>query len=54
MDVFGNDPGASALESGDATPSQAADWALHRVGSQPNALAHIYTMRSECRPWRLP
>ena len=49
IDTTGNDPAASALdvEPGDATPSLAANWALHRLSERPHALARIYTMRSE-------
>ena len=49
IDVKGSDTSASVLdvEPGDATPAQAADWALHKLGTQPKALACIYTMRSE-------
>jgi len=35
------------VEPGDATPSQAANWARHRLSTRPNAQAVIYTMRSE-------
>ncbi len=49
IDTTGNDPAASALdvEPGDATPTLAANWALHRLSERPHALARIYTMRSE-------
>ena len=49
IDVRGTDYGASALdtEPGDATPFVAASWAWHRLSAHPNAIAHIYTMRSE-------
>ncbi|MBV9380568.1 MAG: hypothetical protein JO242_07850 [Streptosporangiaceae bacterium] len=49
IDVFGNDTAASALdvEPGDATPTVAASWALHKLGAQPRSVAHIYTMISE-------
>jgi hypothetical protein len=49
IDVRGTDYGASALdtEPGDATPFVAARWAWHRLSAYPNAIAHIYTMRSE-------
>ena len=49
IDVKGSDTAASVLdvEPGDATPTQAADWAMHKLSTQPKALACIYTMRSE-------
>ncbi|HET9894780.1 MAG TPA: hypothetical protein VFQ44_07580 [Streptosporangiaceae bacterium] len=49
IDTNGSDPKASALdvEPGDATPSQAAGWAKSRLSANPNAVARIYTMRSE-------
>jgi hypothetical protein len=49
IDVTGYDHAASVLdvEPGDATPSMAASWAWHRLKDRPNALARIYTMRSE-------
>jgi hypothetical protein len=49
IDAIGADPGASALdvEPGDATPSGAASWAWHRLSANRNAVAVIYTMRSE-------
>ncbi len=49
IDTTGFDPAASALdvEPGDATPSQAADWARNRLTAHPSALARIYTMQSE-------
>jgi hypothetical protein len=49
IDVNGSNPAASVLdvEPGDATPTGAADWALHKLTAQPNAVARIYTMRSE-------
>ncbi|HUZ27195.1 MAG TPA: hypothetical protein VMV07_25880 [Streptosporangiaceae bacterium] len=49
IDTTGTDYAASILdvEPGDATPSGAASWALHRLSARPNALARIYTMRSE-------
>jgi hypothetical protein len=49
IDVRGTDYRASALdvEPGDATPYVAAIWAWHRLSTYPNAIAHIYTMRSE-------
>jgi hypothetical protein len=49
IDTTGYDSHANALdvEPGDATPSMAASWAWHRLHETPNALARIYTMRSE-------
>jgi hypothetical protein len=49
IDVFGTNPGASVLdvEPGDATPSMAASWAFRRLSAQPDAVARLYTMRSE-------
>lgn len=49
IDTRGTDPAASALdvEPGDATPSVAASWALHRLSQYPHATARIYTMISE-------
>ncbi len=49
IDTNGSDPKASALdvEPGDVTPSQAASWAKSRLSANPDALARIYTMRSE-------
>jgi hypothetical protein len=49
IDVTGTDPAASALdtEPSDATPQQAADWALARLRTRPHAIARIYTMLSE-------
>lgn len=49
IDVRGTDPAASAVdtEPGDATPQQAADWALARLRSRPQAIARIYTTISE-------
>ena len=49
IDTNGSDPGAAVLdvEPGDATPQLAATWAQHRLTAQPNALACIYTMRSD-------
>ena len=49
IDITGMDPAASILdvEPGNATPSTAASWAWHRLRAEPNALARIYTMRSE-------
>ncbi|HEY2550643.1 MAG TPA: hypothetical protein VGI64_08700 [Streptosporangiaceae bacterium] len=49
IDTNGSDPHASVLdvEPGDATPSTAASWAFHRLKENPDALARIYTMRSE-------
>jgi hypothetical protein len=49
IDVTGTDPAASALdtEPSDATPQQAADWALARLRTRPHAIARIYTMISE-------
>ena len=49
IDTTGYDSHANALdvEPGDATPSMAASWAWNRLHETPNALARIYTMRSE-------
>jgi hypothetical protein len=49
IDTTGNDPAAAALdvEPGDATPALAANWAFHRLSEHKDALAVIYTMRSE-------
>jgi hypothetical protein len=49
IDTNGSDPHAAALdvEPGDATPSLAAAWTKAKLTAQPDALAHIYTMRSE-------
>lgn len=48
IDTNGTDPNASILdvEPGDATPTQAATWAWHRLHAHPHALARIYTMLS--------
>jgi hypothetical protein len=49
IDVTGYDYEASALdvEPGDATPSQAAAWAYHRLRAHPHSVARLYTMQSE-------
>ncbi len=49
IDVYGTDYQASALdvEPSDATPSEAASWAWHRLSAYPDAIAHIYTSLSE-------
>jgi hypothetical protein len=49
IDVTGYDYAASALdvEPGDATPTLAASWAMHRLQAHPKAIARIYTMLSE-------
>jgi hypothetical protein len=49
IDTTGTDYAASALdvEPGNVGPSQAATWAYHRLSSDPNAIAHIYTYRNE-------
>jgi len=49
IDVTGTDYNATALdtEPSDATPTEAADWAYHRLLKHPHGLAHIYTMISE-------
>jgi hypothetical protein len=49
IDTNGSDPGADVLdvEPGDATPYGAAQWVQHRLSSQPNSVAIVYTMRSE-------
>jgi hypothetical protein len=49
IDVTGTDYNATALdtEPSDATPTEAADWAYHRLLEHPHGLAHIYTMISE-------
>jgi hypothetical protein len=49
IDTTGGDSKANVLdvEPGDATPPMAATWAAHRLQSRPDALARIYTMRSE-------
>jgi hypothetical protein len=49
IDTRGYDYKASALdvEPGDATPSVAANWAWHRLKSDPHAVARLYTMISE-------
>ncbi len=49
IDTTGSDHAASVLdvEPGDATPSMAASWAKQRLTADPQALARIYTMRSE-------
>ncbi|HEY3980565.1 MAG TPA: hypothetical protein VGM79_25030 [Streptosporangiaceae bacterium] len=49
IDTRGYDYKASVLdvEPGDATPSVAASWAWHRLKAHPDAIARLYTMRSE-------
>jgi hypothetical protein len=49
IDTQGHDYKASVLdiEPGDATPSVAATWAWHRLKANPDAIARLYTMRSE-------
>ena len=49
IDTQGSDPAAAALdvEPGDATPSIAATWAMHKLSQSPGAVARIYTMLSE-------
>ncbi len=49
IDTSGADPRAAALdvEPGDATPSQAATWAWHKLHNAAGQVAIIYTMRSE-------
>ncbi len=49
IDVLGTNPAASVLdvEPGDATPSVAASWAFRKLSAQPDAVARLYTMRSE-------
>jgi hypothetical protein len=49
IDTNGSDPGADVLdvEPGDATPYGAAQWVQHRLSSQPNSVAIVYTMRSQ-------
>lgn len=49
IDTTGHNYSASVLdvEPGDATPSQAASWAFHRLQANHHALARIYTMRSQ-------
>jgi hypothetical protein len=49
IDTQGDNPGANALdvEPGDATPTQAADWAKARLDAQPGSVAIVYTFRAE-------
>ncbi len=49
IDTTGTDYAASVLdvEPGDATPAQAATWALNRLNQYPHSVARIYTMLSE-------
>jgi hypothetical protein len=49
IDVEGNDADATALdvEPGDAAPADVAGWVKHRLQAHPDALAIVYTMRSE-------
>jgi hypothetical protein len=49
IDITGRDYAASVLdvEPGDATPSQAASWAWHRLHASPRAVARLYTNRTE-------
>jgi hypothetical protein len=49
IDVYGTDYEASALdvEPTDATPTDAANWAFHRLSAHPNAVARLYTSISE-------
>lgn len=49
IDTNGSDPGCDVLdvEPGDAAPGGAAQWARNRLTRQPNAIAIVYTMRSE-------
>jgi hypothetical protein len=49
IDTNGSDPAADVLdvEPGDATPYGAAHWVQHRLSAQPDAVAIVYTMRSE-------
>jgi hypothetical protein len=49
IDINGTDPAASVLdvEPGCATVSAAPGWIVRRLTAAPNALAIIYTMRSE-------
>jgi hypothetical protein len=49
IDTNGSNPGANILdvEPGDATPTKAAEWVQVRLAKQPNAIAVVYTMRSE-------
>jgi hypothetical protein len=49
IDTQGHDYKASVLdiEPGDATPSEAASWAWHRLKANPHAVARLYTMISE-------
>jgi hypothetical protein len=49
IDTNGSNPGANVLdvEPGDATPTKAANWVQHRLTNEPNAIAIVYTMRSE-------
>ena len=49
IDTNGSNPGANILdvEPGDATPWGAATWVQHRLTKEPNAIAVVYTMRSE-------
>lgn len=49
IDTTGRNYNASVLdvEPGDATPSQAASWAWHRLRANHHALARIYTMLSQ-------
>jgi hypothetical protein len=49
IDTRGTDPEANALdvEPGDATPYIAGQWVKQRLSKHPNAVAIVYTMRSE-------
>jgi hypothetical protein len=49
IDVEGNDVDATALdvEPGDAAPADVAGWVERRLQAHPDALAIVYTMRSE-------
>jgi hypothetical protein len=49
IDTRGDNPGANVLdvEPGDATPTQAADWAEARLAAQSGSVAIVYTFRAE-------
>jgi hypothetical protein len=49
ISITGHDYGASVIdvEPGNASPSQAASWARHRLSAHPHAVARIYTMLNE-------
>lgn len=49
IDTNATDPSADALdiEPTDATPQQAADWAVQKLTANPHALAHLYCSQGE-------